>query len=111
MNKREYKRLVRRAAVAYQLDDPDYGNILDEATATIDHADLEPDGFTFYDTAWEQFCRDLDAECLIPPTETEQKAYARKKRKREIEEAEREIWATARAHAEAKQRYAELKKR
>ena len=73
MNKREYQRLLRRAALAYNLGSSEYSTIMDEASVSVDD--------------WDQFCRDMDDAMKVPPTEHQKVKYQRQEKQKEIEDA------------------------
>lgn len=91
MRKRDYDRLLRRCAVAYNLNTGDYERIMDEAVALIPQgiADSEDD-------PWEEFCRDLDEAKKIPPTPRQIAKHQREEKKKEIEDATRNFLSAQR---------------
>ncbi len=77
MRKRDYERLLRQAAVAYNLNSDDYTQIMDRATIEVED--------------WDKFCADLDEAIKIPPTDREMAKHARKEMKKAIEAAKRNL--------------------
>lgn len=79
MNKQEYQRLVKKAALAYNLNSADYELLMDKATIEVDD--------------WDQFLADFDKAKETQPTDRQRKQHERKQREGEIESAKRQLKA------------------
>lgn len=79
MTKREYQRLLKKAATAYNLNSDEYTKIMDVAACTVED--------------WDKFCADLDEAIKTPPTEKQIAQHERKEKDKEIEAARRNLYA------------------
>lgn len=77
MTERDYQRLVKQAALAYNLDSVDYQRIMDKACIGVDD--------------WDKFLVDFEEAIKVPPTEGQKSQHAKREKQGEIEAAKRNL--------------------